>query len=107
MTYEKDRLIALAGLARYFQPFIRCRYLAGFWETEFVSQLLWENTANFTSSTTYQSPSWSWVSRPGKVKFLSNDGLGEVVVNLLDIGVNTMGGSEFGQVTSGFVKMVG
>jgi hypothetical protein len=92
LTYEKYWLIALAGSARYFQPFIGCRYLAGLWETEFFWQLLWENAANSTSSTTYQSPSWSWASRPGRVKIPSNDGLGEVVVNLLDIGVNTIGG---------------
>jgi hypothetical protein len=107
LTYEKDRLIALAGLARYFQPFIGCRYLAGLWETEFVSQLLWENAANSTRSTTYQAPSWSWASRSGKVKFPREGRYGKVAVNLLDIGVSTVGGSKFGQVTSGFVKMVG
>jgi hypothetical protein len=107
LTYEKGRLIALAGLARYFHPFIRCRYLAGLWETEFVPQLLWETGAKSTGSTTYQAPSWSWASRPGKVHF-PDDGIDrEVAVNLLDIGVSTIGGSTFGQVTSGFVKMVG
>jgi hypothetical protein len=107
LTYEKDRLVALAGLARYLQPFIGCRYLAGLWETEFVSQLLWENAANSTRSTTYQAPSWSWASRPGQVNFPSNHEYREVAVNLLEIGVSTVGKSRFGQVTSGFVKMVG
>jgi hypothetical protein len=107
LTYEKDRLIALAGLARYFQPFIGCRYLAGLWETEFVSQLLWKNAATSTHSTTYQAPSWSWASRPGKVEIPYGTRYGEVAVNLLDIRVTAIGRSTFGQVTSGFVKMVG
>jgi hypothetical protein len=107
LTYEKDRLIALAGLARYFQPFIGCRYLAGLWETDFVFQLLWKNAATSTRSTTYQAPSWSWASRSGKVEFPWGAEHGEVAVNLLDIGVTTIGRSTFGQVTSGFVKMVG
>ncbi|KAF4626740.1 hypothetical protein G7Y89_g11416 [Cudoniella acicularis] len=42
LTFEGDRLVAAAGLARRFQPFMKCRYLAGLWEYRLVQQLIWE-----------------------------------------------------------------
>jgi hypothetical protein len=111
LTYEKDRLIALAGLARHFQRFLKSQYLAGLWETGFVHQLCWENRNNSTRPTSYQAPSWSWASNSGGVSYrpetYSNLRSGEVTVDILDVGVGTVGGSEFSQVTSGYIKMIG
>ncbi|PMD17228.1 HET-domain-containing protein, partial [Hyaloscypha hepaticicola] len=67
LTLESDRLIAISGLAKLLQPMMGCRYLAGPWEDSLVAQLVWSNHGESLRATTYQAPSWSWASRPGKI----------------------------------------
>ena len=45
LTYGSDKLIALAGLARYFDVGIRQKYLAGIWGGSYLLEgLLWKTT---------------------------------------------------------------
>ncbi|KAH9474381.1 hypothetical protein JR316_0012839 [Psilocybe cubensis] len=69
LTYESDRLPALAGLASRFAKYLpkNERYLAGLWEGDFVRDLLWESgggtqTAGPTRKRNTTAPSWSWAS---------------------------------------------
>jgi hypothetical protein len=71
LTFEKDRLPALAGLAEQVQQIREGRYLAGLWEDSLVADLTWERSRsteirakNMNSS----SPTWSW-SAIGGVDF--------------------------------------
>lgn len=65
ITYEKDRLPALAGLASRYRQATGHTYLAGLWVEEMPRSLLWQTlrghdatpNANETSM-----PSWSWAS---------------------------------------------
>lgn len=63
ITYEKDRLPALAGLASRYRQATGYTYLAGLWLEEMPRSLLWQRAddappdANETNT-----PSWSWAS---------------------------------------------
>ncbi|KIJ31912.1 hypothetical protein M422DRAFT_266414 [Sphaerobolus stellatus SS14] len=62
MTYESDRLPALAGLASRFANYFpkNERYLAGLWESNLVRDLLWGTGGPRRGKTS--GPSWSWAS---------------------------------------------
>jgi hypothetical protein len=40
LSFESDRFVAIAGLAKLIQPLINVRYLAGLWDFDLVSQLI-------------------------------------------------------------------
>lgn len=71
LTYEKDRLPALSGVARRISKLRNKTYLAGLWAEDLVSDLLWLSLDD--SSVRPQNPrpldpaapSWSWLSLIG------------------------------------------
>lgn len=66
LTFEKDRLPALAGVAqRYAEPGRSSRYLSGLWEGDLPSALAWYKTAwNEPRPLEKVAPTWSWASLP-------------------------------------------
>ena len=70
LTFQSDKLAALAGAASLFQRALGDRYLAGLFEGDLLRSLLWRTTD--LSSSTVISPSlassWSWASLTGAVK---------------------------------------
>ncbi|KAJ0107708.1 hypothetical protein J7T55_010315 [Diaporthe amygdali] len=66
LTLEKDRLPALAGLARrYAELHGKKAYLAGLWEDDLPSALAWEKVAWHEPRPLKQvTPTWSWTSQP-------------------------------------------
>lgn len=86
LTREEDKLPALAGLAASYAPQeIINRYLAGLWETQLPSALLWRVLSPYNDAdrvlgdrrraffprrpTRYRAPSWSWASIDGAVSY--------------------------------------
>lgn len=75
LTHESDKLIAIAGLAQFFQglwPSPNMTYLAGLWSLDLGYWLLWRPT--FPSSGSQRpknacAPSWSWASVKGPIKW--------------------------------------
>lgn len=63
ITYEKDRLPALAGLASRYRQATGYTYLAGLWLEEMPRSLLWQR-ADDAPPNAHQTntPSWSWAS---------------------------------------------
>lgn len=55
LTFAKDRLPAIAGVARQFQEPTRGRYLAGLWEGTLAQDLQWEATTLVVPSTASRS----------------------------------------------------
>ncbi|KIW05752.1 uncharacterized protein PV09_03608 [Verruconis gallopava] len=70
LTISDDKLLALAGLAKHFQQWTNCEYVAGMWRTFLESQLLWHvnevfRDGNFEVSAKRvprRAPSFSWAS---------------------------------------------
>ena len=75
LTFARDRLPALAGIAKHIANITQSRYLAGIWETDIARGLLWrtdyapgepddlENISDVgTRADPYRAPTWSWAS---------------------------------------------
>ncbi|KAL8921767.1 MAG: hypothetical protein Q9172_003850 [Xanthocarpia lactea] len=77
LTFESDRLPAIAGLAKPLGIHTGDTYLVGHWETTLCSSLLWFRLADEEGVEVRPAegglPSWSWAAAPGAVKFTSLD----------------------------------
>ena len=69
LTYSKDKLVALSGVARQFQSVTGDQYVAGLWRTGLEVYLCWRVERSETlhpllqpETSAYQAPSWSWAS---------------------------------------------
>jgi hypothetical protein len=67
LTYDTDKLPALAGLATYMAALTGDRYLAGIWHSSIPHGLLWYRPAHTTLNPPSEvlGPSWSWCSLNG------------------------------------------
>lgn len=77
LTVQKDRLPAISGLASALKTHIDSDYLAGLWESDLATQLLWASSwSAFNANPSLlpledgYAPSWSWASVSGAVRFL-------------------------------------
>lgn len=108
-TKATDRLIAVAGLARYVANMVKSRYLAGLWEVSVLQGLLWEVAGDRVQVfEAYCAPSWSWASRGVLTLWLS---LGKGHKNFvpgceyLRAHIALLGSDEYGGVTSGTLTL--
>jgi hypothetical protein len=75
LSYEKDKLHALSGLARRFEqlhPGNDCNYMAGLWSSTLLEDLLWSvhhSTAKQGRPQFWRAPTWSWASVNSKVSY--------------------------------------
>jgi hypothetical protein len=70
ITYDRDRLPALSGLARRFRDVTGDMYLAGLWKETLCSGLMWHAVRELESrQMTYVAPSWSWLSFPTDIHY--------------------------------------
>ena len=80
VTYRKDALVAMAGIADRMQPIVKDAYLAGIWRSDFRRGLLWsfsggyqpepgEGLVEVTHESQFNPPSWSWGSRIFQLPF--------------------------------------
>ncbi len=118
LTYETDRLLAIAGVAGEFQPLFNCRYIAGLWEDSLIFQVLWSKNGDSHRTETYQAPSWSWASKIGRTTQMNSVPYDEVflddepeeitdLIKICDVEVTTTDGDPFSQVTDGRLRMKG
>lgn len=61
LTFSKDKLIAISGIARMMKEEMRCEYLAGLWRNDLEHQLLW-SVVQPSKLRRPRKPSWSWIS---------------------------------------------
>ncbi|KAI0385461.1 HET-domain-containing protein [Hypomontagnella monticulosa] len=73
LTKSSDKAVALAGLAGEMKSATNDNYLAGLWEKDIETQLLWKryglNPPRQYRMPTYIAPSWSWMSFDGPVAY--------------------------------------
>ncbi|CAH0016644.1 unnamed protein product [Clonostachys rhizophaga] len=76
LTYKKDRLPAIKGLARVFEEEKGVGYHMGILDVDIEAQLLWI-LEGFTlpSETLDDVPSWSWASQGGPKSFATRSGI--------------------------------
>ena len=75
LTLSSDRALAISGIAQIFTELSGDQYLAGLWKSCLHSGLLWKiehhhrELKQIRRPTSYQGPSWSWLSVNGPVFF--------------------------------------
>jgi hypothetical protein len=112
LSYDDDKLVALAALAQAFHAHIQVPYLAGLWSGPALpSLLLWEPVSYGKSSTyqAYVAPSWSWASLPTPVAFRVGNRLQEMTSVSVDVlsSITTFKhpALPFGEVSSGSLTL--
>lgn len=69
LTFEKDRLPALAGVARRYGEWSGKTYVAGLWKEDFPRAFMWAKTYSASRPLRQAAPTWSWASLPrGKLQ---------------------------------------
>lgn len=108
LTYESDRLIALAGMATKI-PRPPKDYLAGMFRDQLDANILWEAKgapSRCYRTKKYVAPSWSWASVSGKIRFIPLSSDMRWVWKILDAQCSPEGNnSDFGQVASGYLRI--
>jgi hypothetical protein len=110
LTYGTDKLIALSGVAKWYQDQRDDQYLAGLWKNDLARDLLWwvTNPKENGQSAEYQAPSWSWASQNkavGHHHVVSSKSGNLIYVNLLDAQIQSLPPNSMGQVTSGYIRL--
>ncbi|PVH79039.1 HET-domain-containing protein [Cadophora sp. DSE1049] len=109
LTFEKDKLVALSGVARAMKVPMGCEYLAGMWRTELERNLLWSVDNKFRRPREYRAPSWSWASVDGGINIpkRSSDAKDEFEIDVLCVSTQKKSADEMGQVLGGALKVRG
>jgi hypothetical protein len=110
MTFEKDKLPAISGYAHHIQKHVHGKYLAGLWDCDLHSGLLWAPVYGGTKPCEPRAPSWSWAAIDGEVWY----GRGSTIETLedhrttiLECSVELSSNDPMGQVSGGFLKCHG
>jgi hypothetical protein len=112
LTYPKDKLVALSGVAHKFQKAFQDQYVAGLWRKELIRQLCWRvdhrniNKRTQTLEIEYRAPSWSWASVDDPIcwrlfhtlDITSVDASYEPLAKVLEVQLDLLGGDSLGQV---------
>lgn len=113
LTKEQDKLVAIGGVAQFWRHIlIHPDYKAGMWLNELPGALLWHCEPRpdsiYTSfrPKTYRAPSWSWASFEGPILFIEGPH-GDPHCEVLEVHVENVTNNDFGQVKSGFIRLIG
>lgn len=115
LSYQKDKLVAVGGLAARVEEEIGSEYLAGLWRTHLAFQLLWQvyrlrwDTPRSRPSE-YIAPTWSWASVVGRVESacdIRGKSDREIIIDVVDVAVQLSTQNRFGQVKDGFLTIKG
>lgn len=72
LTKDSDKLIAIAGVAEAMQERLGDRYVAGLWEGNLLTELLWRAPqAHKPRPNPCIAPTWSWLSTNSTVEVIS------------------------------------
>ena len=109
LTYDTDRLPALAGAAKLFQEALGDEYLAGLWKGDLLRGLGWKAppSVDLTSKRMDgKTPSWSWASVNHSVVFQRGD-FCTPFTEVVDAKTRTSDSSPFGLVDGGYITLRG
>jgi hypothetical protein len=103
LTYPKDRLVAISGIAKRIHGIYPDKYLAGMWRKDLERSLCWSVTQpQRASAMEYQAPSWSWASLlPGTRAYPPYDAQGteKLLITVVDIDMTLAGTDPMGAVS--------
>jgi hypothetical protein len=123
LTYIKDRLAAMSGLARLCSEVTLDKYCAGLFEKDLAYGILWISDHHASSEVIKRNhessplPTWSWASTSGPVKYLdrhrsqferrSRGATVEPILKILGVTMKPKGQNPFGDVGAGLLTVKG
>jgi hypothetical protein len=115
LTYTRDKLIALSGVANLMEQALGDQYCAGLWRENLATQLFWISGSDRQQlclrPDPYRAPSWSWASLDGLISpvFYDEDSYTkiEILINIIDCEIKTVTDDACSVVTSGTLKLSG
>jgi hypothetical protein len=113
LTFEKDKLLAISGLAWQYSMVGQERagtYLAGLWKSRLSETLLWYHNppteTNASEPEQYRGPSWSWASRDCPyLEWMDDLQSPRLRAKLLSAETTLKGPDPYGQVSAGSVQV--
>ena len=108
-TYERDRLVAVSGLARRVGATLKTPYLAGLWQSSVVRGLHWYAVSSPTTKNN-DAPSWSCASQQGGFNFTNtwNRGKHTLACSFVQADIGYVNPQDlFGGVTYGTLTLRG
>ena len=114
LSYSKDRLPAIAGMADHYYQLTSKQYLAGLWRENLPIDLVWSSWGweeVDKPPRILPGPSWSWASIDGGVAFIAepigHDFPIEVHAGVHNVHCSVPGNNPFGQVERGTLDITG
>ena len=107
LTFDKDKLPVVSGIARRFHQMTHWQYHVGLWQEclplSLSSFVIKPSPADLGS---YGCPSWSWASHAGAVRFYDK-GPGTVeTANILEVISRTANDDSFGPMIEGYLRIL-
>ncbi|KAI3339984.1 HET-domain-containing protein [Ustulina deusta] len=101
MTFQKDALSALSGLARQMSEHREGeQYIVGLWEVTILVDMLWAaQSGSGRRPDKWRGPSWSWVSTTATITYVQASvfAIIELYPDIVDSNVRVMSEDRFGQ----------
>lgn len=104
LTFARDKLPALPGIARRIHSKKGGQYLAGLWRDERIeAQLCLRVLDARERPTTWRVPSWSWASVDGPISYkTTQEGIcDDSYAHVVDTSVTPLSGDVFGELSAG------
>jgi hypothetical protein len=108
LTFARDKLPALSGIAKRIHGQKGGQYLAGLWRDERIeAQLCWRVTSPRIRPTEWRAPSWSWASVDGPIVYTpTQPGIcDDTYAHVVDASVTPLAGDIFGQLSAGTLRI--
>jgi hypothetical protein len=115
LTFEADKLPALSGYAHMMQKHVGGAYLAGIWENDLSTGLLWSASSTLhqlRAPSQQRAPSWSWAALDGDIEYnlawmrhVSSKRPSDLCLKLIEVQVKPRGSDSMGQVLGGTLKV--
>jgi len=116
LTMEKDKLVAISGIAKTFQAKLKDDYLAGLWRRVLVTDMLWRVSSRGNEASghharrpkEYRAPSWSWASVDGVIQpgHAARDEA-FLLASVVDAKVSLLSEDPTGQIVDGAIRLRG
>jgi len=113
LTNERDKLVALLGIAEQTADLVQDELLFGLWKDTLWREVLWwvKDPQTAVASTTYGAVTWSWLSLHGAVSFdLSRDSEEYAIdpcIRILDVDIQESEDYYHASTDSGAAPMLG
>jgi len=113
LTYPKDKLVAISGIARHIQRSTNDKYFAGHWRRTLEMSLCWEcwdekGSPRVSRPSIYRAPSWSWASSDRIVMYpdtVTHSDSTYLFSRVVHVSVTTSCNNPFGEVSGALLQL--